>query len=618
MFKGAAVVTALGIVFALVGTVIIGSSPQGPNAGDSPILLNVAVPLILIVTVFLLIVIAAVFKERESLLYRLPTVTYFRCGILLVISVLVIPPLNIGFSVAVYVAILGFALCLAKSELENRLRAVALCDGLLCLAYGQASRRAGAAGDLGAARFQLFMFGTIGSALCVGLAFLSTWRSARWLTMGAIIGYGVLCVHSAFFLLEGLNKALTFAFQGGGLDYSGVNCIESTFPSPAEWLLILLRATAQAPEYSGPPPAPAPCPPIVNVTVTAAPVDQVTLSAWDPHVCRSLDYQVYIFFVLLGVYVVAVIAVYLVFTRKSPARVVPVSTDEVTAVTSDGGEGSKDCPRSSVSKDKSRSSGLSQNSVSKDKATAAGASKAAKGILGGHIVPAAVFAMIVSGLLIWFWVTVLSCPVVTKSEASSTSSQGSRRLGNSSSGNSSSGNSSLVNGTLNTTNSSIVRLSNMTPTTSKRIAVACNATIVAPIRAIPKYVPSSCGCESLGALGSSGFITVAAEQFALTWCGAHMWAPVVLGVLSFVVHCYTASLAYSLQQMHEVQAKRLSLFQSSVIEPPPLPDAVPTAVALCDTQPWERAQAALAWKEAKRELPPEPIAELGINRMFSV
>lgn len=97
-----------------------------------------------------------------------------------------------------------------------------------------------------------------------------------------------------------------------------------------------------------------------------------------------------------------------------------------------------------------------------------------------------------------------------------------------------------------------------------------------------------------------------------------MWAPVVLGVLSFVVHCYTASLAYSLQQMHEVQAQRLSLFQSSVIEPPPLPDAVPIAVASCDTQPWERAQAAIAWKEARRELPPEPIAELGINRMFSV
>ncbi|CAE7262189.1 SLC2A1, partial [Symbiodinium necroappetens] len=88
-----------------------------------------------------------------------------------------------------------------------RLIVAAAGDGILCIVQGEVLREAGAAGDVLAAQFGLFLLAGVGGGFLPGLAFVAARRKFPTICRNAAIGYAAMAVHSAVLLMQAEGRA---------------------------------------------------------------------------------------------------------------------------------------------------------------------------------------------------------------------------------------------------------------------------------------------------------------------------------------------------------------------------------------------------------------------------
>jgi len=591
--KGVCAVTCFGLLLTALAAIIISARRAGPDANE-PMLEDMAVPIVLLVAVVLLLFMAGVLKEREALKEKLPKCTLFRSSLVLVLGALVAPPMHLGFGILMLLAVLGFVVSLAGPKIGPRLCGVAVCDAALCLALAEVSRRGGAAGDLLQARLMLFLYGTIGAVLLPCFSMLSTVAYLPKVSWASVAGYTVLGLHAAVVFLQGLAELMRTSISGGEVDYGGGACIRSSVQSPLGVLLSSLRSSSRIPRYDGPAPPPGPCPTLDEVNALAAP-DPTKVIA-----CDSMDYGPLVFFILLGVFLVCILIVALAVFKPSK-QVVPQDAVEVRsktkwkrlcftlfAVVGAGlvaltGTLCLTCPAEAVA-------------VAAPAAAASIADASGGNVTNstGNVTPSAINA------------STTPIPGGRLLQAASTSGTSTTRIENETS-------------TSMTRTTSTRTFTTMTSTSTSTTSTTSATTVYVPPIICPRIEASvlvaaapegSCGCDSFGARGIGGIVSVTAEQMALTWCEIGSMAPLLLGLVGLGVHGFASSVAISQYNVHNAEAARIAFFRGAAAR-----DHDNEADA-ADKK--KEGSSIIGWQQAPADPFPEPLVELGLCRVFSV
>ncbi|CAE7943872.1 SLC2A1, partial [Symbiodinium sp. KB8] len=196
------------------------------------------------------------------------------CGVGLVVSIL--DSFDLGTSARLIVAAAG--------------------DGILCIVQGEVLREAGAAGDVLAAQFGLFLLAGVGGGFLPGLAFVAARRKFPTICRNAAIGYAAMAVHSAVLLMQAIGTEMRFFLDGGGYLFDSPQCLYSTIDSPLSLVLNFLQSFATADEYQGPSGPAAPCPEdaeFVSSDPSIVPLIQMRS-------CTEMPLIALLFFLLLG------------------------------------------------------------------------------------------------------------------------------------------------------------------------------------------------------------------------------------------------------------------------------------------------------------------------------
>jgi len=294
--RATSLLTFLGVLVILVGVIVLYSQP-GESSSPSALTI-VAVPLILLATAALLIFYLGVLIERQNLTDKLPSVTLFRVASVAVLTVLVVPAKNVAFSLLLFLCFMAVVLQIFSkfgASLRLRLAFVAFCDAFFNLAGAEATRWAGAAGDMAVARFNMLLFAGIGGAFMPLAQLLALRLPIPKLCKCTCVAYGALAVHSALILLQALGTEMTYVFNGGGLYFEGPSCVVPDVESPLTLVLGLLTSFSTAARYTGPSGPPA-CPDaLADVAEGEAAVPLLRV-----HICPETPIETLFFFVSLG------------------------------------------------------------------------------------------------------------------------------------------------------------------------------------------------------------------------------------------------------------------------------------------------------------------------------
>eukprot|EP00435_Cladocopium_sp_Y103_P020565 s2043_g5.t1 len=294
--RATSLLTFLGVLVILVGVIVLYSQP-GESSSPSALTI-VAVPLILLAAAALLIFYLGVLIERQNLTDKLPSVTFFRVASVAVLTVLVVPAKNVAFTLLLFLCFMAVVLQIFSkfgASLRLRLAFVAFCDAVFNLAGAEATRWAGAAGDIAVARFNMLLFAGIGGTIMPLAQLLALRLPIPKLCKCTCVAYGALAVHSALILLQALGTEVTYLFNGGGLYFEGPSCVAPDVESPLTLVLGLLTSFGTAARYTGPSGPPA-CPDaLADVAEGEAAVPLLRV-----HICPETPIETLFFFVSLG------------------------------------------------------------------------------------------------------------------------------------------------------------------------------------------------------------------------------------------------------------------------------------------------------------------------------
>eukprot|EP00416_Gambierdiscus_australes_P006036 CAMPEP_0171143068 /NCGR_PEP_ID=MMETSP0766_2-20121228/143673_1 /TAXON_ID=439317 /ORGANISM="Gambierdiscus australes, Strain CAWD 149" /LENGTH=437 /DNA_ID=CAMNT_0011606885 /DNA_START=81 /DNA_END=1394 /DNA_ORIENTATION=+ len=433
-----------------------------------------------------------------------------------------------------YFAICVSLLCLGAltllPTLPLQLRGIAVCDGLLCLTLAEIGRHAGPTGEYEVARALLGLHCSLLVTTLPGLAVVASLKHMLWLTRLTGAGYAIAAVHAAAVTLHAVTRLVT---DGAAPEnYASSRCLRSNWVSPAGWILSLIQRAVEADPYpSGATPQGEPC------SVAAAPV------ATDAEIarCDAIDLWELVFFVLLGAYVVAWLAVCLLCTIGT--RIAPVgSTDSLG--------------RSLASR--------SLQSLSRSWKRLA--------IIAGLVLVAVLIGVLGS--------VVLPCQSSTEEQSTSTPNP-----------------------------------EEVTTTTGNCTGIQREAS---PTQGPPMM---GCSCGEIGSGGLEPWVAVSVNQFAITWCELGNWAPVPIGLLLYLSHCYACSLAMSQAARCARLTRHISKSAVFRFEPPvslPMSPAGPRPSRRARESEEVTETALVLFQAAPKDPLPEPCGVLGNQRIFDV
>ncbi|CAE7328527.1 MST4 [Symbiodinium sp. CCMP2456] len=291
--------TAVGIFVIFIGVAVTYSQPAGPDA-ESPSTLSIAaIPMVMLAISALLVLYLGVLVERETVLEKLPKFTPCRMTIVVVLLVLLCPVRHLVFALLLIICGMGLVVSILDSfdlGTSARLVVAAAGDGILCIVQGEVLREAGAAGDVLAAQFGLFLLAGVGGGFLPGLAFVAARRKFPKVCRNAAIGYAAMAVHSAVLLMQAIGTEMRFFLDGGGYIFDSPQCLYSTIDSPLSLVLNFLQSFATADEYQGPSGPAAPCPEdaeFVSSDPSIVPLVQMRS-------CTEMPLIALFFFLLLG------------------------------------------------------------------------------------------------------------------------------------------------------------------------------------------------------------------------------------------------------------------------------------------------------------------------------
>eukprot|EP00439_Symbiodinium_sp_Y106_P072597 s2586_g13.t1 len=216
-----------------------------------------------------------------------------------VLLVLLCPVRHLVFALLLIICGMGLVVSILDSfefGTSARLVVAAAGDGILCLVQGEVLREAGAAGDVLAAHFGLFLLAGLGGGFLPGLAFMAARRKFPKVSRYAAIGYAAMAVHSAVLLMQAIGTEMRFFLDGGGYIFDSPQCLYSTIDSPLSLVLNFLQSFATADEYQGPAGPAAPCPEdaeFVSSDPSIVPLVQIRS-------CTEMPLIALFFFLLLG------------------------------------------------------------------------------------------------------------------------------------------------------------------------------------------------------------------------------------------------------------------------------------------------------------------------------
>jgi len=320
--RGTAGLTAVGIFVIFIGVAVTYSQPAGPDA-ESPSTLSIAaIPMVMLAISALLVLYLGVLVERETVLEKLPKFTPCRMTTVVVLLVLLCPVRHLVFALLLIICGTGLVVSILDSfefGTSARLVVAAAGDGILCLVQGEVLREAGAAGDVLAAHFGLFLLAGLGGGFLPGLAFMAARRKFPKVSRYAAIGYAAMAVHSAVLLMQAIGTEMRFFLDGGGYIFDSPQCLYSTIDSPLSLVLNFLQSFATADEYQGPAGPAAPCPEdaeFVSSDPSIVPLVQIRS-------CTEMPLIALFFFLLLGAFGAGLVHIGTVASTPNTRRVVP-------------------------------------------------------------------------------------------------------------------------------------------------------------------------------------------------------------------------------------------------------------------------------------------------------
>jgi len=314
--------TAVGIFVIFIGVAVTYSQPAGPDA-ESPSTLSIAaIPMVMLAVSALLVLYLGLLVERETVLEKLPKFTPCRMTTVVVLLVLLCPVRHLVFALLLIICGVGLVVSILDSfdlGTSARLIVAAAGDGILCIVQGEVLREAGAAGDVLAAQFGLFLLAGVGGGFLPGLAFVAARRKFPTICRNAAIGYAAMAVHSAVLLMQAIGTEMRFFLDGGGYLFDSPQCLYSTIDSPLSLVLNFLQSFATADEYQGPSGPAAPCPEdaeFVSSDPSIVPLIQMRS-------CTEMPLIALLFFLLLGAFGAGVVHIGTMASTPSSRRVVP-------------------------------------------------------------------------------------------------------------------------------------------------------------------------------------------------------------------------------------------------------------------------------------------------------
>mmetsp|Transcript_20199 Transcript_20199/g.47818 ORF Transcript_20199/g.47818 Transcript_20199/m.47818 type:complete len:706 (+) Transcript_20199:73-2190(+) len=314
--------TAVGIFVIFIGVAVTYSQPAGPDA-ESPSTLSIAaIPMVMLAVSALLVLYLGLLVERETVLEKLPKFTPCRMTTVVVLLVLLCPVRHLVFALLLIICGVGLVVSFLDSfdlGTSARLIVAAAGDGILCIVQGEVLREAGAAGDVLAAQFGLFLLAGVGGGFLPGLAFVAARRKFPTICRNAAIGYAAMAVHSAVLLMQAIGTEMRFFLDGGGYLFDSPQCLYSTIDSPLSLVLNFLQSLATADEYQGPSGPAAPCPEdaeFVSSDPSIVPLIQMRS-------CTEMPLIALLFFLLLGAFGAGLVHIGTMASTPSSRRVVP-------------------------------------------------------------------------------------------------------------------------------------------------------------------------------------------------------------------------------------------------------------------------------------------------------
>lgn len=314
--------TAVGIFVIFIGVAVTYSQPAGPDA-ESPSTLSIAaIPMVMLAVSALLVLYLGLLVERETVLEKLPKFTPCRMTTVVVLLVLLCPVRHLVFALLLIICGVGLVVSILDSfdlGTSARLIVAAAGDGILCIVQGEVLREAGAAGDVLAAQFGLFLLAGVGGGFLPGLAFVAARRKFPTICRNAAIGYAAMAVHSAVLLMQAIGTEMRFFLDGGGYLFDSPQCLYSTIDSPLSLVLNFLQSFATADEYQGPSGPAAPCPEdaeFVSSDPSIVPLIQMRS-------CTEMPLIALLFFLLLGAFGAGLVHIGTMASTPSSRRVVP-------------------------------------------------------------------------------------------------------------------------------------------------------------------------------------------------------------------------------------------------------------------------------------------------------
>jgi len=205
----------------LVLSILLGSDGGKPGGVATFVLLLCLVGVMAMVTGFAI--------ERESVKSRLPRVRRGHLIVIFIVSAICLGVKSFMFG-------LGVGLCMVLGiflfkGFDARLRAAAVCGGIVCLVFAEALRRSGGYDSGGVARY-LMNFYSFSAVFFPGLLMISTLKVLPRCTTLGCFGFAFLTLHSGLMLCSGMSTVLANSFEGRGQGQDHEYCIKSSISSP--------------------------------------------------------------------------------------------------------------------------------------------------------------------------------------------------------------------------------------------------------------------------------------------------------------------------------------------------------------------------------------------------